>query len=97
MEVADAKWAMVVPLVGRIVGGGLGLVSRSCCQGRTEVVAEMLECVVHYGGHGEVWWMSSALGSWEWTHVSAQCLPHTDGRSHGGAEAVDRDGLHLLE
>ena len=40
--------------------------------------------------------MSSALGFWELTHVSAQCLPHTDGRSHGGAEAVDRDWSHSL-
>ena len=41
--------------------------------------------------------MSSALGFWELTHVSAQCLPHTDGRSHGGAEAVDRDWSHSLK
>ena len=41
--------------------------------------------------------MSSSLDFWEWTHVSAQSLPHTDGRGHGGAEAVDRDGLHSLE
>ena len=53
MEVVGAKWAMVVPLVGRIVGGGLGLMNRSCCRGHTEVAAEMPVRAVHYDEHVE--------------------------------------------
>ena len=53
MEVADAKWAGVVQLVGRIVGGGLGLMNRSCCRGHTEVAVEMPVRVVHCDGHVE--------------------------------------------